>query len=121
MTDDVEDSSPKRSRLNVAAIDILQKLDYSTLENLEELDYYNKTAYDAVEVRKAKAKGLSILDEYEVYSVHQREEMPGDAEMIDTTWAVTCSDEGTVKCRLVGREYAKGGCSTRQDLRPSTT
>ena len=59
----------KRVRGDVCAITVDEKLDYSTLKDLPEMEYYNKSAFPNDVVAKAKEKGLNLLDECGVYEV----------------------------------------------------
>ena len=56
----------KRVRGDIRAITVDEKLDYSTLRDLPEMEHYNKSAFPSDVVAKAKEKGLNLLDEFGV-------------------------------------------------------
>ena len=48
------------------ASELHERIDYSCLESLEEIESYNRTYYDDKGVAQAKAIGLELLDEFGV-------------------------------------------------------
>ena len=93
--------------LTAAAVGIDDSLDYSALTGLD-ISEFNRSPFPADMVAKGKIKDFEVLDHHHVYDVILRSER-GDAEMVDTTWAITQNRDqaakGECKCRLVGRDY----------------
>ena len=80
-----------------------EKIDYSSLESLEEIEVFNRTQYDNKEVAEGKAVGLELLDEFGVYGVEPSSAAAGKHK-VDTKWEIAMRG-GVLKCRLVGREF----------------
>jgi len=79
-------------------------MDYSGLEDAEDLEWFNKTNYDAAEVMAAKVQHIKgTLDHYDVYDAVEMEDTSG-ISFVDTRWAVTRDGDG-LKARLTGRGY----------------
>ena len=85
------------------AAELHEKLDYSCLAGLEELDHYNSSHFDGEDVARGKIKGLDLLDEFGVYEVHPSN-AAFDKKKVDTKWEISMR-AGELKCRLVGREF----------------
>ena len=83
--------------------DISQKMDYSTLLSIDEITHWDSSDFPKEEAAVALAEGLSLCDEYGIYSVKPASEAVGKKK-VDTKWEKK-DRAGKLKYRLVGREF----------------
>jgi len=100
------DDNPKRfcgdvNMLEIETVD--EKMDYTKLLNLPQLDLYNKSAFTDEEVMAGKGEGLDLLEEYKVFRVEPKSNSIGK-KRVDTKWEIGLRG-GKLKCRIVGREF----------------
>jgi len=106
-------SPEKRVREVYAVEQLVEMLDYSSLEGIEELNACNRTMYPDEQVAEAKQTGLALVDEYDVYDVVDKASTDW-SKVVDTTWASSMGPDGILKMRVVGRDYKKS--SVREDV-----
>ena len=87
----VVDPPQKKLRIGKLALDTVDEiLDYIQLLYIADIDYMNKSKYTNESVRKGKAAGLKILDDFGVYTIHPSNAAEG-RKYVDTTWAISSS------------------------------
>jgi len=80
-------------------------MDYTPLEDTEELPTLTVEGFEETEVSEAKLTHITeTLDHYAVYQVYPAKELTGK-KVVDTRWVITRNPNGSLKARLTGRDY----------------